>query len=138
MLSAKIPEIRSLDLIRASFDWNSEERGSEVSPEHSYSVTVKSVYSYVFFCDITIRRQGGTHTNFSLLASYYCATDQSKDDDLAHAMVYHKALSETIIWSKFCEWAKFTLAQAAISNIRLPFLPQAVTVRAIDGQSTST
>jgi hypothetical protein len=123
------PKIIFLDLVRAHFDWNSEEKGEDESPEHTYSVIVTSLQPFQFHCDISIKRQGGRHSNFNISASYYCATDQPAEDELAHAMIYHKAFAESLIWSKFSEWAKFTLNQGDIANIKLPIFPETVIAR---------
>jgi hypothetical protein len=129
VLSILSPKIRFLDLIRSHFDWNSEEGGESESPQHTYSVVVTSHHPSLFYCDISIRRQGGRHSNFNISASYFCSTHQSAEDDLAHAMIYHKAVAESAIWSKFSEWAIFTLNQGDIMNIKLPVFPETVITR---------
>jgi hypothetical protein len=123
------PNIKKVDLIKAYFDWNSEEAGSETNPRHSYSITMTSYDPSVFYCEILIKRQGGSYENFLISATYYCKTDQSEKDELAHAMTYHKAFAESIVWSKFSEWARFTLNQGDISNISLPIVPGEVITR---------
>jgi hypothetical protein len=129
------PSVEDIDLIQAHFDWRAQ---VEMEEKQNYSAEVTVVIdeeesqneSYFFtglFCDFTISRQGYSSGNFDLSATYYVAIS-CDDKEYRLQKEYVKRIVKSLVWSRFFEFARFSLSQAGMKDVDIPIELQSISL----------
>lgn len=128
------PSVEDIDLVNAHFEWEAKV-GSEEKQKYSAAATAlleeetqdDSFFFAGIFCDFSLSRQGYTSGNFDLSATYYAAIT-CEDPKYRLQKEHVKRIVQTFVWSRFFEFARFSLSQAGMRDVDIPIEPQSISV----------
>jgi hypothetical protein len=130
------PSVETIELMRASVETKSRDDDQE---KQTYSAVITIVidneqeraptYAYeAFFCDFVLNREGHDARNFAMSATYYVSIT-SEDPKYRLTGDYAQNIAKTLVWSRFFEFARYSLSQAGITDVDIPIEPRNVSVK---------